>query len=95
MEPKKNFFRVSHEIVINDVFKGLKTGTKALYLYLCHYRNRRQRGTKQYFIRSDRQIMMDTGLSQRTITTGKKELKDNGIIVYTTGESKRTKWELF
>jgi len=94
VEPTKNFFRISHKIIEQDRFWELSNGAKVLYLYLCKHRNRYQR-SRDYFIRSYRQLINDTGLSHRTIVLASKELEAARLVWTITGKSKRTKWHVF
>ena len=90
-----NYFKVSHDIISHPEFIKLSTQAKSLYLYLCKLENKyiSTKSKKNYFIRSDRQLMKDTGMSQRAITKAKQELSNNFVVI-ATGKSRRTKYEI-
>ena len=93
-EPTGNFFRVSHKIVELKEFKALRPTSKVLYFTLCHLRNRFQK-RKDYFTRSLRRLMMDSGLSRRAIDTGQLELVKAGFIWMVKHHGKRTQYHIF
>jgi len=93
MEPTKNFFRVSHEIVTSRHFKKLTPSAKTLYFYLCQLRNRFQR-KKDHFHRSDSQLAKDSGLSERTIQRARQQLTDCRFILFVTQKRKRGKYHI-
>jgi len=67
--PSKNYTKVDRRVFANP---KLSDGAKVLYGYLCGLRN----GANF----SDKYIMKALGLSQRSITNRKKELKDSDLI---------------
>ena len=84
MEPKKNFFRVSHQTTESGWFIKLNPSAKVLYFYLCKFRNRftDERKGRLEFARSDRQLSKDTGLSIPSIYRSRNELIKAGFIRY-------------
>ena len=92
-EPTKNYFRVSHEIVETEQFRSLNNATKVLYYTLCKLRNRYTKGSRLHFIRTEKQLVQDSGLGSKTIGRAKKDLIQHGLIVCSNPvRGKRTKW---
>ena len=87
-EPNGNFFRVSHRVFESENFRSLKPGAKVLYMTLCHLRNRF--GNRDgIFFRTDRDLMIDSGLAQSTISEAKQELIDADLLRWKKGGPRR------
>ena len=84
-EPKESYFRVSHRITEIEAFKNLKPADQVLYFTLCRLRNRLGRnGNGGTFVRSDRYLSQDSGLSRSAVGRAKRSLKEKGFIDYST-----------
>lgn len=95
MEPTKNFFRVSHDVLEHPVFIQLPPISKVLYMCLCKLRNRYQRGKKKYFIRTNKQLMKDTNLSLASVKRAKTSLNEARFILSVSSKGRRTKHQIF
>lgn len=87
-EPLNNFFVVSHEFCLSEKYPILKTGSKALYPFLCHLRNRY--GLKNGLFRiSDKDLMMKTGFTKQLLRDSRKDLYICGFIFFKIGIGRR------
>lgn len=93
IEPTSNFFRVSHETLTCQRFIDLPVSAKALFLILCHLRNRYQRG-KAYFTRSDRQLVKDTNMARATVKRAAKLLHEEGFLLFANRNRGRTRYQI-
>ena len=87
-EPDDNFFRISHKVFESERFKKLKPGAKILYMTLCHLRNR-YADKDGIFFRTDRDLMVDSGLSSRGIASSKQELLRFRFLKWRKGGPRR------
>lgn len=87
-EPEKNYFRLSHKVFESEFFRTLRPGSKILYMTLCHLRNRL--GDKNgIFFRTDRDLVIDSGLAMSTISESKQELIQAGLLRWKKGGPRR------
>jgi len=95
MKQSNGYFTVSHWVLEHPNWLQLTLSAKVLYFTLCKHRNRYGR-RKPYFIRTEDQLIKDTGLSRRSVKRAKAELKDKGFIICSLPKpGKKTKWEIF
>jgi len=87
-EPVNNFFVVSHEFCLSEKYPILKTGSKALYPFLCHLRNRYGK-TNGLFKISDKDLMTDTGFTKQLLRSSRKDLYKCGFIFFIPGTGRK------
>ena len=75
-----NFFQVSHDAMDKLSSNKLKISAKWLFIVLCKLENRLTGPNRDSFFRSIKDLKEDSGLSEKTIVDGIKELKRVGLI---------------
>ncbi len=78
-EPESNFFRISHLVVEGQRWRNLSLSSKIVYMMLCKLRNR-YADKGGCFWRSDMNLSDDCGISARSVSSAKAELKYNKLI---------------
>ena len=86
-----NYFQVQHKVIESNVFKGLSWKAKLLYFILCKLKNRFQR-RKNYFSKSDRALMRETGMSHSSVKRAKVELMESCLVTIVTRPGGRTRY---
>ena len=79
------FMQVSRHIVTNENCKGLSINAKWLYIVLNELEQRFCGGKNDFFLRSDKQLAEDTGMSEPTLKRAKAELRNTDFVEIGTG----------
>ncbi len=81
MRQEEPFVFLPEHTLLAEEYKGLKRGSKILFIYLVL----RRRGQDEEFTYSYKEIRADTGQTYNTISQGIKELEKEGMLKYKHG----------
>jgi hypothetical protein len=76
----KAYFKTNHNVIDSNAFRNLPPSAQCLYFHLTRLQNWFCNGKPGTFEQRDWQLIMETGLPERTIQRGKKELTIKGFI---------------
>jgi len=76
----KAYFKTHHNVLDSNKFRKLPTSAQSLYIQLARLQNWFCNGKPGTFEQRDWQLILETGLPERTIQRGKKTLIDKGFI---------------
>jgi hypothetical protein len=76
----KAYFKTHHNVVDSNKFRAMAPSSRCLYYELTRLQNWFCNGKPGTFEQRDWQLIVETGLDERTITRAKKQLSKNGFI---------------
>ncbi len=76
----KAYFKTHHNVLDSNKFRELPASSQCLYIQLTRLQNWYCNGKPGTFEQRDWQLILETGLPERTIQRGKKALADKGFI---------------
>jgi replication initiation and membrane attachment protein DnaB len=76
----KAFFKIHHNVIDSNKFRKMPASAQCLYFHLTRLQNWYCNGKPGTFEQRDWQLILETGLPERTIQRDKKTLKELGLI---------------